>query len=220
MKHTEIMINITHLTLRKNLGILGMSLPFILVIGNNFDIQPSISHFYYTRMSVFFTGILFAFGLFLISYRGYKKENKELSDNWLSNFAGVLAILTALIPTACIDNGCTGAFSHNNKILDALHLIFAASFFIIMGWMAIFRFTKSDTKINKSEDEIKLKGKRNLLYKVCGIGVWISLSLLAVDMLFKFNLTKADIFIGETAALVFFGTAWLVKSKALKNVGL
>lgn len=206
-------INTTHLKLRRNLGILGILLPLILVAGNNFDIQSSISHFYYTRMSVFFTGVLCAFGLFLFSYRGYEKENEKISDNWLTNFAGVLAILTAFIPAACSGNGCIAPNSHNNEVFDTIHLICASGFLILMGWMSFFRFTKGNIAV-------PLKRKRNRLYRICGIGVWVALALLAIDIWLKLDLTGSDVFIGETVALLFFGTAWLVKSKALKFFGL
>jgi len=223
MKQTAITFtNVTHLLLRKVLGILGITLPFILIFGNNLKVESSISHFYYSRMSVFFTGILCAYGLFLFSYRGYEKKEKgeKLSDNWLTNIAGILILLTAIIPTANADHVCDAPFSHNSQLFDTFHLIFAAGFFFIMGWMAIYKFTKSDTEIKKSDSEIRLKDKRNRIYRICGWGVWISLVFLAIDLIFNLNLTGADVFIGETAALLFFGTAWLVKSKALKNMGL
>ena len=213
------MINVTHLKLRLYLGILGIALPFILIFGNRLDIQPSISHYYYTRMSVIFTGILFAFGLFLLSYSGYKKEKNELSDNWLTNLAGIMAILTAIIPTASYDRDYIAPFCSNSNICGTLHLVFATIFFIIMGWMAIFRFTKTDPNLKKSKKEIDLKRKRNKIYIISGIVVWSILVLLAIDMILDLNLTGFDVLIGETIALTFFGIAWLVKSKALKSVG-
>jgi hypothetical protein len=222
MKQTGLeYINVTHLSLRKTLGILGIALPFILILGNKLDILPSISHFYYSQMSVFFTGVLSAYGLFLFSYRGYEKEKKgeKLSDNWLTNAAGVLILLTAVIPTASANHACIAPFSHNSKLFDTLHLIFAAGFFVIMGWMAYFKFTRSNNKIKRLDTEIKIKQRRNRIYRICGIGVWVSLFLLALVMIFNLDFTGSDVFIGETAALLFFGTAWLVKSKALKKVG-
>jgi len=215
MKEAENMINITHLRLRMYLGILGIALPFILIFGNKLDIQPSISDFYFTRMSVIFTGILFAFGLFLLSYGGYKKEKNELSDNWLTNVAGVMAILTAIIPTASTDHEYFAPFCSNGEVCGILHLIFAATFFIIMGWMSLFRFTKTNPNIKKTISQIKLKERRNSMYRISGIIVWASIFFLFIEMCFKFNFTGKDIFIGETVALEFFGVAWLVKSKAL-----
>lgn len=210
----DLKINTTPLMLRKNLGVLGISLPFILWFGNKFELQPSISHFYYTGMSVIFTGILFAFGLYLFSYRGYDKEEGEvISDNWATNLAGVLAILTALIPTTCVRQGCTAPNGHNNEILGMIHAIFAGGFFIIMGWMSLYKFTKGD-----ASDPIKKK--RNRLYRICGTIVWSIIAVLAIGMLLQLELTGFDVFIGETIVLVSFGIAWLVKSKALEKIGI
>ena len=101
---SKIKMNIDHLILRKYLGILGMALPLILILGNGFKVENSISHYYYTTMSVVFTGTLIAFGFFLISYRGYIKDDNELfSDNFITNTAGILAFIVAIIPTACAE---------------------------------------------------------------------------------------------------------------------
>ena len=208
-------LNTTHLTLRKNLGILGIGLPILLIVGNNFELKESISHFYYSRMIVVFTGILGAFGLFLFSYRGYDVTTEKVSDNILTNLAGLLAIITALVPTACYQLGCAELVpnGHSNSTIGTIHLIAAAGFLIIMGWMSYFRFTMGD----KTDP---VKKKRNRLYRICGIGLWGSLLLIAIGFVLDVNLTGIDVFIGETAALIFFGVAWLVKGEALKSIGL
>ncbi|MDR4497642.1 MAG: hypothetical protein MRK02_06940 [Candidatus Scalindua sp.] len=174
-------INTTDLNLRRNLGILGILLPCILVFGNGLDIQPSISHFYYTRMSVFFTGILVTFGLFLFSYRGYDKTGREkLSDNLLTNFAGILAILTALIPTSCSGTDCVGPNSHNNNILGIIHLSCAGGFLAIMGWMSLFKFTKSGRADS-------VKKYRYDLYIVSGSVVGLMLIILGLEFFTEYK---------------------------------
>ena len=208
------MINTTHLKLRRNLGILGISLPAVLFIGNNLTIEPSISHYYYTHMIVIFTGVLAAFGLFLFSYRGYEKEVDEvISDNWLTNFAGFLAILTAVIPTACDFENCLMPHGHSDSFFGTVHLMCAAGFLAIMGWMAYFRFTRGDTSD-------PLKRRRNAIYRCCGIGVWVALIILGSQLIFDWHVTRYDVFLGETIALIFFGSAWLIKGKTLQAIGL
>lgn len=65
------------LTLRKVIGILGMSLPLLLFLflfldnGLNEPLD-SISHYYYTRVSGIFVSILSILGIFLIIYKGIK----------------------------------------------------------------------------------------------------------------------------------------------------
>ncbi len=206
-------INTTYIRLRRNLGLLGISMPVLCVAGNNFKIQSTLSLYYYTQVSVVFTGVLCAFGLFLFSYRGYEKQKETISDNWLTNFAGILAILTALIPTASSQYHYIAPYGHNNKIINIIHLVCAGGFFAIMGWMALFRFTRGNV-LNP------LKRRRNLLYRICGIGVWVTLVLLAIVIWFHINITGVDIFIGETMTLVLFSIAWLVKGETLKPIGL
>jgi len=211
---SKIKMNINHLTLRKYLGILGMALPLILIIGNSFHIENSISHYYYTRMSVVFTGTLIAFGFFLISYRGYLKEKEELfSDNLITNIAGILAFIVAVIPTACgtCDDGVPGW--HDDTVRSTIHLVSAGLFIISMGYMSFVQFVKStDT------DDLTIRRKR--IYKTCGIIIWASVLVLLSGYAFNLNFPDTATFWGETVALIAFGTAWLVKSESLEKIGL
>jgi uncharacterized membrane protein YidH (DUF202 family) len=207
-------ININYLTLRRYLGILGLCLPLVLIFGNDFVIESSISHYYYTDMSVFFTGTLIAFGLFLISYRGYPAVGHEiLSDNIITNVAGILAFITAIIPTGC--EYCDTAFpnGHNDVVRNATHLISAGLFIALMGYMSFNQFTKSDKK-----DALSLRRKK--IYRVCGLIIWGVVILLLLKIIIKFEFSPQDVFWGETIALFAFGFAWLIKSKSLHNIGL
>ena len=53
----------SYLEFRRAIGILGMALPFILLIGGfifgNNSLQYSLSHYYHTNMRDFFVGLLF-----------------------------------------------------------------------------------------------------------------------------------------------------------------
>jgi hypothetical protein len=228
-QHTTVDTTMSYLTLRKLLGGLGILLPLFLLIGTGFETQSSISHFYYTKSSVVFTSVLFAFGLFLFSYRGRLKETEFFSDNFLTNIGGFLAILTALIPTAVCQNECCDTVSitnelvnlcckkgiatqyiHNDSWRGIIHLGCAAGFLALMGWVSFDRFTNGDNIT---------KGKK-FFYRFCGVGVWVSLISIGVGIFLKKNFTGIDVFIGEWIALFFFGIAWLVKGKALKKFGI
>lgn len=209
----EASINLNYLTLRKYLGILGIAMPFVLIIGNDFLIEESISHYYYTKMSVVFTGTLIAFGLFLISYKGYDKKQEELvSDNVITNCAGIFAWIVALIPTACsycqmVPNG------HNDTVRTTIHLVSAGLFMIIMGYMSYIQFAKS----NKTDD---LTLRRNKIFRFCGLLIWVVVIGLLFEHLTGLHFTRSDVFWGETLALICFGIAWLIKSKSLGRFGL
>ena len=66
---------ISYLWLRTAIGIIGIALPFALVLGKIlFDgggLQNSMSAYYYTNTRNLFVGSLCAIGIFLMSYRGY-----------------------------------------------------------------------------------------------------------------------------------------------------
>ena len=67
----------SYLTLRKTIGILGTSFPFVLYLGAliifRTGIQSSISSYYHTGMGDVFVGTLCVIGFFLLSYKGYKR---------------------------------------------------------------------------------------------------------------------------------------------------
>ena len=84
------------------IGILGVSLPIVLVLLSlislfDTDIQPSISHYYYTNLREIFTGTLCGVGLFLICYKGHNNPLFWKNDNFLTNVAGVMAGLLSNI---------------------------------------------------------------------------------------------------------------------------
>ena len=71
-------IIISHLTLRKAIGILAIAFPFLLIIGGMFggnSLLSSLSAYYWSNASVLFTGMLITFGVFLLSYKGYDKQD-------------------------------------------------------------------------------------------------------------------------------------------------
>ena len=207
-------MNIDFLTLRKVLGILGFLLPFALILGNGRKVEESISHYYYTDMSVVFTGVLITFGLFLISYKGYLKEKGEfLSDNTITNWAGIFAIIVALVPTACSYCESGAPNGHNDSIASTVHLVCAGLFITLMGYMSFNQFVKGE-----HQDPTAKKRKR--LYRISGLVIWAVIAALLVEVIIDDQFTKYDVFIGETIALVFFGIAWLVKGEALEKIGL
>lgn len=211
---------VSHYTLRKWLGLLGITLPLILWGGSYLlgqtDLAPSISHYYYSNMTVYFTGVLCAFGLFLFAYRGYKKKDDEyVSDNLMTNIAGVLAILTAFLPTECCVQQycgfhCTAANAPTpGSMQDTIHLLCAGGFLIIMGGTSIFKFTR----IN-GDKRYKRQKKKAFIW--CGLIVWASIVFMLIDIfVLPEKLGYYDVFWAETVALSAFGASWLIKSEEI-----
>ena len=202
---------ISYYTLRRTLGLLGIFLPILLPLGVYLFgkdlqvIQNSISHYYYTNMSDIFVGVLWAFGLFLFTYKGYKTSGYRLSDNLLTNTAGVLAIGVAIFPTG------NDAISYNPGWVGVVHLICAATFFVILGGMSIFIFTQGKSRAS------------NRLYVILGIVMWTCLLVLLIYFLTNDSWTfwpAWTVYFFEAIMLFAFGFSWLTKGKGLRFMGL
>ena len=209
-------ISQTDYRLRKMIGTLGIALPTVIWAFHD-TLLASISHYYYTNGSVFFIGILFSFGLILLSYKGYDVCDEEtVSDNAMTNWAGIFILITVLIPTCCNTSNDPNLvclddylFGHNIPLRNVIHLVSAALFLILLGAMCIYKFTRSKTSKGQ-------KYKR--LYKICGYVVWSCVGVLA--LLFAIDeWTALDLdelipgytFVLESIALYAFAIAWLVK---------
>ncbi len=209
---------ISYLLLRQLIGILGISLPFVVILGNTLlgqcpEIQPSISHYYYSVMHIVFVGTLCVLGGFLVSYRG--KSNFE---NRISNFAGLFAFGVAIFPTDFLGYS-ESDICHFIKIekvvppfVSWIHFGCAGLLFACFVIFCLNIFQESDE--NKTPDLKKLR--RNYIYKICGIGIALSiLSIVTITILKSFEVKsdffKHSTFVFETTSLLFFGSSWLLK---------
>ena len=205
---------ISYLTLRKAIGFIGILMPIIVRVGAYFfehiPSNDSISAYYYTGMRDIFVGTLSAIGVFLFCYRGPNTQ-----DNVLTNIAGVSAIAIGLLPTEpgyhplILKNFpeiMTSACYRNHGPLG-YHIFVVVTFFIIISYLTIFRFTKpSQPQITKQ------KKSRNKIYILCGI---IMLICLGAIVILKGIWKNISIFWPETIAIVAFGCAWLTKGQAI-----
>jgi len=196
--------------LRRAIGYIGISLPFVLLAGKIIfegpGIEPSISDYYYTVMGNVFVGCLFAIGVFLWSYEGYD----EGPDNKVGNIACIGAIGTALFPTT------PDLPSLVQEIIGYLHYLFAVGFLCTLAYFCICLFTKTDTNHPTPEKLI-----RNKIYKYCGYAIVGSITAMIVFVvtkrIFDYSIPKwlDVIFWLETIAVMSFGFSWIVKGNAL-----
>ncbi len=208
---------ISYLTLRRSIGILALTLPFILLIGSIVcggceEIQQSISGYYHTAMRNVLVGVLCAVALFLFSYRGY-----ELRDNIAGDLAALFALGVAFFPTSsiCPLPNCNIAPVFEIKIISTLHFVSATLFFLTLSYFSLVLFTKS----NVDKKNIKQpKKNRDFVYKVCG---YIMLSCIGLIAFYFFVLDEKyiaqynPVFWLETIALMAFGFSWLTKGEVL-----
>lgn len=199
--------------LRNSLGILGMLLPW-LVFGLSF-VAPeytgyighlipvdSISATYYisTCMSPFMI-ILGAAGLLLISYRGYDKQ-----DDIICTLAGIFGLMICIFPCdmgGVLTDVRVGMFALPSHISGIIHNLSAVAFFLLLAYNSLFLFTKS------SGDMTEKKKKRNIIFRVCGIGMVLSLAAIFVARFY------GGTWLVEMFALTFFGVSWLTKSNSI-----
>ena len=211
--------------IRKLIGVLGLVLPVILPLSGK-EFLGSMSHYYYhTFSSLLFIIILSTFGLFLISYKGYKIDpnTEKISDDILTNIGGLAALVVVFVPTYClesqsdiIDQLCQSCdlplFGHKNKIANTIHLVSAGIFIFTMGWMSKYKFTRNKEKVTK-----------NKIYTLCGNIVWGALGALIVLSIITsfdkdFKITKYDVFILETIAVIPFSISWLIKGRTVEAI--
>lgn len=209
---------ISYTFLRRTLGILGVSLPIVLIlgsiiIGDCHEVQSSISNYYHTKMRNVFVGFLFALSLFLWTYKGYSSSKW---DNRLGNISCFLGLGVVFFPTAVTQAELTTCISSisDNGIVGVLHLIFAASFFICLAFFSISIFTKGVTQATTQ------KIKRNLLYKICGYAMLVNIAIMAIYVVFLRkpypNLEQySPVFWLEAISLWAFGLSWLTKGGLL-----
>jgi uncharacterized membrane protein len=195
---------IYYLTLRAFLGYLGILLPIILFFGAwiifGTKLQSSISAYYHTKMGDVLVGSLFAFGVFLFSYKGWDK------DYILARFGCVFAIGVALFPTNA--EGAPFTF------VTLLHYIFTVAFFGILIYFCLKLFVKSDQEKPYSPK----KRLRNRIYRVCGWVMIICMVGIGINFIpgAKERLGGSLVFFMETFAIWAFGISWFTKGETLK----
>ena len=181
------MINV--LKLRKILGWLGATLPLIVAV-------------LYMLFEV--NAFILPACILLICYDGYDKQ-----DRLVCTLAGIFGLCICLFPCYNKDLGfdpwtLVGTFHIPAVISGWVHNISAIIFFALLAYNSYFLFTKSSGELTAE------KKKRNLIFKVCGIGMLASFIILI-------PLEILDVSFGtwlvEAIALTFFGASWLTKSQ-------
>ena len=204
---------VSYLALRKAVGFIGFTLPFVLAIGKilsgNSGIEPSISHYYYTNMGDFLVGSLCAIGVFLMSTRGYPTPKLTAGLPGHDHIAGILASIfaigVALFPTSYNEDHVTGT--------GPLHLACAGLLFLTLAYFCIELFTRTT-----AEKPSKQKRQRNVIYYTCGYAILVCILLIAVAALPPIKLSVEHLnprFWLESIAIVAFGLAWLTKGEAI-----
>jgi hypothetical protein len=198
---------LNYFQLRKIVGIIGFALPFVLSIGKWFTqcpgLQPSISAYYYTDMRNFLVGALCGIALFLFATKGYDHR-----DEIASRFACIFALGVAFFPTEP-PSGASDLQQH----IGWIHGLSATLLFVTLGFFCLFQFTQTAPGVAPT----LMKRKRNTVYSICGYIIFASIGLCGlfgvIDLIEKRTVWPTHLFWFESAAILAFGFAWLVKGK-------
>jgi prepilin signal peptidase PulO-like enzyme (type II secretory pathway) len=142
--------------------------------------------------------------LLLLAYDGY--EPIDDCVNTLAGFCGLGICLFPCTPPESI--GIVGTFQLPQDLSNCFHTMFAIVFFGLLAYNSLFLFTKTG-----SIEMTPLKNRRNIIFRVCGIGMIASFA--AIFVMSLFGLSNA-VWIGEALALSFFGISWLTKANCYK----
>jgi len=190
--------------MRIMIGILGMLLPWLVAL-ITLGWPGSISETYYSLFAVgTFMVVLGSAGILLVNYKGYEKI-----DDITATIAGIFGILICLFPMTYEPDPSvkTGVFHLVSSTSNIFHCISAFGFFATLAFMSFFLFTKTAGEMTKQK---KIK---NIIYRVCGIGMLASFLLMLLQFIPGFYLRNLT-WIVEAIALFFFGLSWIVKSDA------
>jgi hypothetical protein len=191
---------VSHLTLRRAVGILGISLPVLLMLWGFAlcectELLDSISDYYSLRTRDAFVGVLFVVAWFLFAYRGYERK---------ADLAGDLACLFALGAALFPNSGAAWE--------RIIHFLSATAFFLVLSFFSLALFTKS------GESQTPEKRVRNRIYVACGVVMLACIALIALYYWFLEDTAISalkPVFWLESLALWAFGVSWFVKGETL-----
>lgn len=149
-------LTISHLTLRRLIGVVGFLLPLILWASGP---RESISDYHNSSLRDFFVGSMVAIGAFLFTYNGYSK-----TDAIAGRIAGISAVLIALCP-------------HDSAKYGTIHLVAATVFLLTLAFFSIALFPKTSDPYPEPQ-----KLRRNTVYYVCGLLILLGLVMAGVDV--------------------------------------
>lgn len=196
---------VSHLTLRRAVGVFGLLLPVLVVVGAFFldsltEILASVSHYYGTSMRDVLVGFEFTMGWFLFAYRGYERQDDIVGDLACLFFLGAALFAT----------------TSDNETIRIVHAVCAAGLFLSLAYFSLFLFTKTTPGGTPTPQKIE----RNKIYVACGIVMLACILLSGLYLLFfqDTGLSRIKpVFWLEALAMWSFGLSWITKGEWLRK---
>lgn len=208
----------THPHYRTAIGVLGVSLPVLLILSSLIQrqaFQNSISAYYYTSARDWFVGILWVIGVFLFFYR-YRPRQPGLArsqrpsirtgaaDAWLGKIAGLAAVAVALFPTTP-----PPASPVQPPTIGMVHGIAAAILFTCLAFFPLILFSQSR--------------KRGHVYRRYG---WTMIGLLLLVVVYAFAPDSwrtqlapwRPVLVLESLLVIVFGVSWFDRGLELAAI--
>jgi hypothetical protein len=193
----------TYLALRKAVGLIGIFMPFTLMLGNFFIFKGeivlrSISRYYHSDMRNVFVAALCAMALFMFFYSGF-----DWRERWAAIFAGVLTLGVAFFPTT---------LAGPTDLTGRLHYTSAILLFLLLAWISLFHFPRKPPGVaRQATDNIQV---------LCGL--LMIACVLAIILYYAFFRVEGKetcfVFVAETVALVAFGVSWFTEGLDLEQL--
>jgi len=192
----------TYLALRRAVGLIGILMPFTLMLGNYYVFKGpivlrSISRYYHSDMRDVFVAALYAMALFLFFYSGYGRR-----ERWAGILAGVLTLGVVFFPTTLV--GPT-------DLVGRLHYACAGLLFLLLAWISLFHFPRKRPGLAKRITD-KIQVICGLLMIACVISIVLYYAFIRVE-----GKDTCVVFVAESVALVAFGVSWLTEGLDLKK---
>lgn len=167
--------------LRCMIGWLGMLLPWLAAL-IELAWPQSISITYYSLYAVgTFMIILGSASILLMNYKGYSKV-----DDIINTIAGSFGLGICLFPMKYPLEGDpirTGIFHLPSNISNIFHCVSAIVFFGLLAYNSMFLFTKTSGELTKK------KKIRNIIYRVCAVGMLAAFLLMLIPSSLVYNKT-------------------------------
>jgi hypothetical protein len=196
-QHTQ-----TYMRLRRAVGLIGILLPFVLMLGNYLIFKGpivlrSISRYYHSDMRNVFVAALCAVALFMFFYSGYGRR-----ERWAGILAGSLTLGVVFFPTT---------LAGPTDLIGGLHYACAGLLFLLLAWISLFHFPRKRPGVVKQVTDV--------VQVICG--VLMIACVAAIGLYYAFYRVEGRdtcfVFVAETVALVAFGTSWLTEGLDLER---
>jgi hypothetical protein len=221
----------SYLLIRAVVGVLGIVLPFVLILGEWFflrgsaAVRGSLSAYYHSSMGDFFVGALCVVAFLLLMYMSGQRRT---ADFVLSSIAGVALLGLVFLPTrrpGLADgeprcgpdvvpqpSGCSPFPStFGEDPVSALHAVCAATFILSLAAIC-FAFSR--------RDRVKRRlSHRARIHFVCAVVIIVAVIGVVVGSLFDARIFRlTPLYLGEVISVWAFGVSWFAAGEGWRLI--